>query len=191
MANDIHVEVVREGAGAVRRWREQHRSEWLDLTDENLAGANLLGANLIGANLVNTDFNGCLLYSTILAAVDLSTATNLATAEHASGSEVSFNTLSQTLRGCGGIFTPELLDFFELAGIPRTLLDYLPSILGTDPLKFYSCFIRYETADEQFASGLEQELSNAGVKTWKWDMKAVLGRDLRENIDRASTILTS
>ena len=98
---------------------------------------------------------------------------------------MSFHTLSQTLRGCGGIFTPELLDFFELAGMPRTLLDYLPSILGDDPLKFYSCFISYDTADEQFASGLEHELSNAGVKTWKWDMKAVPGRDLRENIDRA------
>ena len=270
MANENHVEVVRQGAEAVRRWREQHRRERLDLagadlidadlidanltradltradltgadlaladlaladlsgadlsgedltdadltcanltdadltgadltgadltgadltradlTNANLTGAYLSNANLLGANLLNTDFSDCRLRSTILAAVDLSTAAKLATAQHTSGSEISTNTLSQTLRGCGGTFTPDLLHFFELAGISRTLLDYLPSILGAEPLKFYSCFISYNTDDEEFASGLEQELTRAGVKTWKWNLNALAGRDLRENIDRA------
>ena len=89
------------------------------------------------------------------------------------------------MRGSGGRFTPEQVEFFVNAGVPYTLLDYLPGLLETDPLQFYKCFISYSTQDEAFAELLNQGLDEAGVKTWKWNMDAVPGRDLRENIDRA------
>jgi hypothetical protein len=69
--------------------------------------------------------------------------------------------------------------------VPATFLEYLPSILETNPLQFYACFISYSTRDEDFAEWLNQDLNNAGIKTWKWDRDAVRGRDLGENIDRA------
>jgi hypothetical protein len=77
------------------------------------------------------------------------------------------------------------VEFFVNAGVPYTLLDYLPGLLETDPLRFYKCFISYSTRDEAFAEQLNQDLGKTGVKTWKWNLDAVPGRDLRENIDRA------
>jgi hypothetical protein len=68
--------------------------------------------------------------------------------------------------------------FFEEAGVPATLLEYLPGILETNPLQFYACFISYSTRDEDFAEQLNQDLNQAGIKTWKWDRDAVRGRDL-------------
>lgn len=65
------------------------------------------------------------------------------------------------------------------------LLEYLPSIMESDPIQFYSCFISYSTADEQFATRLNEDLNEAGVHTWKWDLDAIAGRDLRANIDGA------
>ena len=36
-----------------------------------------------------------------------------------------------------------------------------------------------------FATRLNEDLNKAGVHTWKWNLDAVAGRDLRENIDQA------
>lgn len=72
MANDEHVEVVRQGAEAVAEWGRLHPGVRLDLsgaqlsrahlqnadlTDSHLAGANLLQANLIGAQLSGADMS--------------------------------------------------------------------------------------------------------------------------------------
>ena len=95
------------------------------------------------------------------------------------------DTLALTLRGSGGRFTTQQLVFFEGAGVPHTLTEYLPGILETEPLKFFPCFISYSTKDEDFADRLSQDLNQAGVKTWKWQRDAVRGRDLHQSIDRA------
>jgi uncharacterized protein YjbI with pentapeptide repeats len=51
MANPAHVELVRQGAEAIRRWLAENPDVKLDLSGANLSDADLRGANLQGANL--------------------------------------------------------------------------------------------------------------------------------------------
>jgi hypothetical protein len=174
--------------------------EGADLRGANLEEANLFWTNLYGANLRQANLNGTLLTSVILSAadltetqigsvsfadVDLSWVVGLAQVIQSHPSSIGVDTLALTLRGSGGRFTKEQLVFFENAGVPATLLEYLPSILETNPLQFYACFISYSTRDEDFAEPLNQDLNQSGIKTWKWDRDAVRGRDLAQNIDLA------
>ena len=165
------------------------------LVDANFDSATLLSADLSKADLTHARFDHTRLEATIFAGAvfgwsslgpgDWSGAIGLGLVTFAEPSYVTVDALAQTLRGSGGRFTDDLMFFFEGAGVPRTLLEYLPGLLEANPLQFYSCFISYSTADEAFAEQLNQDLNRAGVRTWKWDLDAVPGRDLRENIDRA------
>lgn len=58
MANPEHVEVVRRGAEAIRKWREENPVVRFELNDANLSGTRLCRANLSGANLNRSDFRG-------------------------------------------------------------------------------------------------------------------------------------
>jgi hypothetical protein len=166
-----------------------------DLAGANLFGANLCGANLhkaflwetnfSGANLSGTNFSKALVATTFIPYVDLRQVIGLGTVVHERPSSIGVDTLVLILRGSGGRFTAGQLIFFENAGVPATLLEYLPSMLEDNPVQFFSCFISYSTSDEGFAERLNQDLNRAGIKTWKWDRDAVRGRDLGENIDRA------
>ena len=69
MANPEHVKVVRQGARAIRRWREQHPGEWMQLRGAYLSGADLHGADLNGADLRDAYLNGA-----VLSGADLSGA---------------------------------------------------------------------------------------------------------------------
>jgi hypothetical protein len=151
----------------------------------NLMGANLSGADLSGADLTGAKFNKARMGVTFFGVVDLSQARGLEAVVHDFPSSIGVDTLALTLRGSGGQFTVGQLKFFQEAGVPPTLLEYLPSLLETYPLQFYTCFVSYSGRDDAFATQLNQNLNEAGVKTWKWDLDAVPGRDLRENVDRA------
>ncbi len=68
MANPEHVEVVKQGAEAIRKWREANPDVPIDLSgadfskanlcEANLAGAHLDGANLTQANLTQAHLDG-------------------------------------------------------------------------------------------------------------------------------------
>jgi hypothetical protein len=75
--------------------------------------------------------------------------------------------------------------FFEGAGVPRTLLDYLPDLLETQPIQFFSCFISYGGEDEGFADRLYQGLRARGIRCWKYDPDAIIGRGVWANISHA------
>ena len=45
MANDEHVEIVRQGADAIRQWRESHDHKHFDLSGANLGGVDLREAD--------------------------------------------------------------------------------------------------------------------------------------------------
>lgn len=105
--------------------------------------------------------------------------------QHNGPSFVSVDTLAHTLRGCGGTLTPELRTFFRGAGVPDTLLEYLPGLFEANPLQFYTCFISFAFADMEFSDQLKEELVKAGITTWKYDYDAVMGRGVWDNIDRA------
>jgi uncharacterized protein YjbI with pentapeptide repeats len=51
MANPEHVQLVKKGAGAIQKWREENPAVRLDLSQADLTGVNLSGANLAGATL--------------------------------------------------------------------------------------------------------------------------------------------
>jgi hypothetical protein len=55
MANPEHVELVKQGAEAIRRWREENPDVSLDLGGADLRGAWLSTANLGGAKLADAD----------------------------------------------------------------------------------------------------------------------------------------
>ena len=158
-----------------------------DLTWADLTNADLVLTNLFRADLSQTQIGKSRFWHVSLSDLDLSTTIGLGSAVHGSPSSVGVDTLIRTLRGSGGRFTEEQLVFFEGAGVPHTLLESLPGILKAEPVQFYSCFIGYSTDDEAFADQLNHDLNKASIQTWKWNLDALAGRDLRDNIDRALT----
>ena len=161
----------------------------------NLSGSNLNNATFEEADLteailhrvsvINTEFKNSVFDCTVLTDVDLSRAIAVDRIYHAGPSSIGIDTVVKTLRSSGGNLTDGQKLFFMRAGISSVLLEYLPSIMQSDPIQFYTCFISYSTANEAFATRLNEDLNNAGVHTWKWDLNAVAGRDLRANIDGA------
>ena len=91
MANQEHVEVVKQGAAAIVQWRARNPDTRLDLHGANLrkvdlsgadlswanlckvdlSEANLYGANLCGANLCKVDLSGANLYGANLYGANL------------------------------------------------------------------------------------------------------------------------
>jgi hypothetical protein len=63
--------------------------------------------------------------------VDLSQVKGLGSVVHNDASSIGVDTLTKTLRGSGGRFTDEQMEFFLGAGVPETLLDNLPGMLET------------------------------------------------------------
>jgi uncharacterized protein YjbI with pentapeptide repeats len=56
MANPEHVEITKQGAAVIRKWREEHPNERLDLSEaDDLQGADLHEADLRGATLEGAD----------------------------------------------------------------------------------------------------------------------------------------
>jgi uncharacterized protein YjbI with pentapeptide repeats len=162
-----------------------------------LPGADFSGADLRNASMnfavmrensfVGADLSGCRFGYSTLSDVDLSEARNLALSEHEDHSDIGVNTLASTLRNSGGRFTEAQLIFFESAGVPRYLLDYLPGVLESHPIQFYSCFVSFldSEPDRGLANRLYTDLKKAGVNVWIYNKDAIAGRSLRANIDRA------
>jgi Pentapeptide repeats (8 copies) len=76
MANPEHVEVVKQGAEAIRKWREENPNVRLDLRGASLEGTDLRGADLSEAdlseaNLAEADLRGAWLYFTDLHGAEL------------------------------------------------------------------------------------------------------------------------
>ena len=151
-----------------------------DLTEADLSVADLSGGDLRESNLSNASCG-----FTSFARCDLSRARGLEAVRHHSPSSIGVDTLTLTLEGAGGHFTPSQRVFFEAAGVPRSLLDYLPDLLESQPLQFFSCFISYGTGDEEFADRLHKNLKACGVTCYKYDEDAIMGRGVWANIGRA------
>lgn len=156
-----------------------------DLNGADLSGAEINHANLSGADLSGAGLSNALCHATTFARCDLSRARGLDAVRHTYPSTIGVDTLALTLQGAGGRFTPEQRTFFENAGVPRTLLDYLPGLLETHPIQFFSCFISYGTQDEKFADRLYRDLKGHGVTCYKYDVDALVGRGVWANIDQA------
>ncbi|WP_231749916.1 toll/interleukin-1 receptor domain-containing protein [Tautonia plasticadhaerens] len=112
-------------------------------------------------------------------ALDLSETKGLELVTHQAPSMIGTDTL---IRSRGII--PAI--FLRGCGLPDAWIANLPTLIGAiEPNQFYSCFISYSTADEEFASRLHNDLQAAGIRCWKWDHDARTGRSLWGEIDQA------
>ncbi|MFN8477960.1 MAG: toll/interleukin-1 receptor domain-containing protein [Kouleothrix sp.] len=149
------------------------------LTGADLRGVVLRGADLTGADLTGADLSEAVLGGTIFADTDLSTAKGLETVFHNSPSTIGIDTL---FRSQGRI--PEV--FLRGCGVPESLIEYLPSLLGAmQPIQFYSCFISYSAHDQAFAQRLYDRLQGQGLRVWFAPEELKGGRTLDEQIDTA------
>src|SRR6266542_2678250 len=94
-----------------------------DLRDANLERADLSGANLSRAHLSGTNFHEAIIETTTFATTKLSTAHNLETVRHYGPSSIDTHTL---VHSEGKI--PEV--FLRGCGVPESMIEYLPSLLG-------------------------------------------------------------
>lgn len=152
---------------------------WSTFTGANFRGANLGSADLTEASFDGADFTGATFDRTILGATDLSGVKGLKAIQHRGPSIIGVETLFLS-RG-------KLPDsFLEGAGVPRPLVDYLPSLTGAiEPLQFNSCFISYATADEPFARRLHSRMRAAELRVWFAPEDIKGGEKIVEQIERA------
>lgn len=148
-----------------------------DLTKADLTGAVLFGAHLGWTKLYDTNLNEVHCGSTIFAGVDLSSVVGLDTTFHLLPSEISIRTL---IRSNGKI--PEV--FLRGCGVPEILITYLPSMLE-DAMQFYSCFISYSHADQEFAQTLHKRLQKQGISCWLDEHQLKPGDKLHKTIYEA------
>jgi uncharacterized protein YjbI with pentapeptide repeats len=152
---------------------------YMNLNEANLADASLDFANLTRAGLTLADLTRARCGHTVLADVNLNSVKGLESIDHLGPSTVDHFTLGwwrppdSFLRGCG---------------LPEGLIDYLPSLLNAGPIQFYSCFISYSTANQEFAERLHADLQARGVRCWfaPHDMEG--GKRIHDQIDEAIRI---
>jgi hypothetical protein len=149
------------------------------LSGANLDGANLSRANLFQANLDGANLSGTRTYQTLFSTINFSTVIGLDTVDHHGPSVIGTDTLylshgkipESFLRGCG---------------VPDTLIEYLPSLLGAmQPIQFYSCFISYSSQDEAFAKRLHERMQAEHLRVWFAPKDMQAGQYQEEQIEQA------
>ena len=85
---------------------------------------------------------------------------------------------------------PLPLAFLRGCGLPEALIEYLPSLLG-ETIQFYSCFISYSSADEDFCRRLHARLQDAGLRVWFAPHNIHGGQKIHEQIDDAIRVYCS
>ena len=161
-----------------------------------LIGADLRESCLTKASLVATDFDSAKMGNTSLNDIDFSESKGLEKIIHYEPSTLGIDTLFiskgqipiEFLQGCG------LSDLqIELSKLTRAGLDSeqiteftykIHQLYIGDGIQYYSCFISYNSKDEEFAKHLHDNLQDNGVRCWfaLEDMK--IGDQIRPTIDR-------
>jgi len=152
----------------------------VDFSDAILNGTDLVEANLTYANLDGADFSNAHIGLTTFGNNDLSLVKGLESTIPLGPITIGIDTLYKSQ---GKI----PVEFLSLAGIPETLMTFLPSLVEV-PLQFHSCFISYSHQDQEFCRRLYSGLRRAKLSVWysPADMKA--GRKLHEEISSAIQI---
>lgn len=74
MADQRHVDLVRQGADATNKWRERKSNLALDLSGADFSNTDLSHINLAGCNLDHSDFSSCTLKNAIFSRATLRSA---------------------------------------------------------------------------------------------------------------------
>jgi hypothetical protein len=150
-----------------------------NLSEADLSGVDLGEANLSGANLSGANLSEASLDRTLFATIDLRTVAGLDTVRHRGPSMIGTDTLYMSH---GTI--PEI--FLRGCGVPHTMIEYLPSLLGAmQPVQFYSCFISYSAKDEDFARRMHERMRVEHLRVWFAPEDMQGGREQEEQIDQA------
>lgn len=172
----------------------------------SLQGANLRGANLSSAQLSHTNLRGALFEGcnfskvqmsyAILGDSDLSKAIGLSDVVHSGPSSISTDLLALSrgkipevfLRGCGmSDWEIESVKLYQPGLDPEqvTNITYkIHELYVKGGVQYYSCFISYNSKDEQFARKLHDDLQNSGVRCWFAPEDMKIGDQIRPRIDQ-------
>lgn len=171
------------------------------LREANLSGANLSGADLrdvnfrranlniarldntklyrsyiCGAQLIGTSFKGAVLYETVFADVNLSSAKYLEYCLHKGPSILDHRTLTRS------VGMP--IEFLRGCGLPDFMVNGATD-MGSDKNQYSSCFISYSSQDQSFAERLYEDLQNNGVRCWFAQEDFKIGEKIRTGIDES------
>lgn len=212
MANEKHLNVLKQGVEAWNRWREENPEVEPDLSEVAFIGDNLSKANFTKVNLSKAQLWNACLWEANLREVNLKGAslwlTNIHNAsfkgaifENASlfysvFANVDLSSVSglDTVRHIGpstiGIDTlykskgniPEA--FLRGCGLPDTFIECARSLMAkvTD---YYSCFISYSSNDEEFAKQIYHDLQETGIRCWFAPHDMEIGAEIRPAIDES------
>src|SRR6266702_1122008 len=182
MANQNHLDLLKQGVEIWNQWKFRHPFPYVDLNGADLQGIDLNNAelrniNLSSAKLNGADFSKARLVAVILVNVDFHEVMGLDTANHSGPSEISLSTIFRSL-GC----IPET--FLHGAGVPNSFIEYMRSLIGK-PIEYYTCFISYSSKDEAFAKRLYADLQSNNVRCWFAPEDLKWGEKIRTGIDEA------
>jgi hypothetical protein len=150
-----------------------------NLSGCDFSGANLSRANLSSANLTGATFKNCIIGKTLFGYNNLSSVRDLETVRHWFPSIIGIDTLYLSKGKISEVF-------LKGCGVPDDLITYLPSLVGSEQvIQFYSCFISYNTQDEEFAKRLYSRMRDEKLRVWfaPEDMKG--GKKIVEQIENA------
>ena len=161
-----------------------------------LRGAYLREANFRDAFLTEADFSNASLSNTIFVNNNLGEALNLGTIVHLGPSSISTDTLRlsggkipvEFLRGCGlSDWEIESAKLYSPGLDPEQVFDIAYNIhkfyIGRG-IQYYSCFISYNSKDQEFAQRLHDNLQNNGVRCWFAPEDMKIGDQIRPTIDQ-------
>jgi hypothetical protein len=109
---------------------------------------------------------------------DLSDAIGLGDIRHRGPSTIGIDTIFLS----GGNI-PE--SFLRGAGVPGAFLTYMKSLVGTQAIDFYSCFISYSSKDDSFATELHTKLEAQNVRCWFAPEDLKIGDRFQERIEES------
>jgi uncharacterized protein YjbI with pentapeptide repeats len=182
-----------------------------DLTEANLVGAdldevNLTGAHLRGAalwkadlwrvNLTGTDLTESRIGRTTFSYSDLSSSLGLKRIRHSGPSTVGLNTIRKSegkipiefLQGCGLSDLDIAYAKLATSGLDPEQVAHITyeihQLYCDQPIKFYSCFISYNSKDHKFAERLHDDLQNNGVRCWFAPEDLKIGDEFRRTIGK-------
>jgi uncharacterized protein YjbI with pentapeptide repeats len=142
-----------------------------DFGDAELSFTNFSRTSVFGANFTNATMRYC-----VLTARSLAGTIGLETIRHRGPSSVGIDTLFAS----GGL--PE--SFLRGCGVPEEFVQYAGALIGK-PIEYYSCFISYSSADEEFARRLYADLQSRSIRTWFAPEDLKIGERFRSSIDES------